>query len=121
MWGVGSSDMKLKAKIFYKSKTEKLKRDIYKQYNPVFDLVWFGWLCWFFSIGLVFFDSVSVLCWFLCLSTLYLWLGLVVCIQISVSGDCILELGVVHGMCYSCKRATVIENRSTLERVYYEL
>lgn len=41
----GSSDMKLKAKIFYKTKTEKLKRDIYKQYNPVFGL--FGWLCWF--------------------------------------------------------------------------
>lgn len=32
--------MKLKAKIFYKTKTEKLKRDIYKQYNPVFGLVW---------------------------------------------------------------------------------
>lgn len=63
MWGVGSSDMKLKAKIFYKSKTEKLKRDIYKQYNPVFGLVgcvgsfrlaWFSLTRFRFYVGFVF-------------------------------------------------------------------
>lgn len=61
--GEGSSDMKLKAKIFYKTKTEKLKRDIYKQYNPVFGLVWlvvlvlfdwFGFLRLGFGLILVF-------------------------------------------------------------------
>lgn len=68
----GSSDMKLKAKIFYKTKTEKLKRDIYKQYNPVFGLVWLVVLVlfdWFGFLRLLRFILVFVF------EYLCLWLG----------------------------------------------
>lgn len=51
----GSSDMKLKAKIFYKSKTEKLKRDIYK---TIQSSIWFGlvWLVVLVSFRLAWFS-----------------------------------------------------------------
>lgn len=81
--------MKLKAKISIKQKQKNLNETYI---NSIIQcLAWFGWLCWFFSIGLAFFDFFGLF-WFLCLSTCVCGWG-VVCIQISVSGDCILDLG----------------------------
>lgn len=63
-------NLKLK---FYKTKTEKLKRDIYKQYNPVFGLVWLVVLVlfdWFGFLRLGFGFTLVFVFEYLCL-----WLG----------------------------------------------